>query len=251
MVVLVTTKKQNYNYKRYVKKCLVYIARAIEQGFSLKKISEGLREIVNSYEGLTVFERYDLYSNAYTVARAAQSSQDWKKRLAMRRSYDQILKSSRRVMKQQNLRMKKAGIRAMLQEEKNIFFVCSKHSSPAEDHKDYQGRIYVDRFWRKKVSGSQYYSVQSYIKNRNVMTVQEVMGAPVYMTTRPYCKHYFIPVATSTVLHQSEKKTVEEFGTVQTKPYTTYDYFKLRTSVYEKLNQIVPCKDFDRMSIKW
>ena len=249
---MVETKKRNYNYKRYVKRCLVYIARAVEQGFSLNKISNDLKDIANSYSDMTIRERYDLYSSALKVARAAKSSKDkWQKILSMRRYYDQILKSSRRVMKQQNLRKKKAGIRAMLQNQDNIFFVCSQHSSPAPDHADYQGRVYVDRFWRQKVTGELYYSVQSYVKNRQIMTVQEVMGAPVYMTTRPYCKHYFIPVDTNTVLHQSEKKTASEFGTVKTKPYTTYDYFSLRTSVYDKLNNIIPCKEFQRMSVKW
>ena len=250
-MVLMETTKQNYNYKRYVKKCLVYIARAVEQGFSLRKISEGLRAIVNGYSGITVFERFHLYSEAYNVARATRSSMNWKKRLAMRSSYDKILKSARRVMRNRDLRRKKEAVRAMLHDPAVIFFVCSKHSNPAEDHKDYQGRIYVDRFWREKVSGDLYYAVQSYIKNRQIMTVQEVMGEPVYMTTRPYCKHYFIPVDTQTVLGQSEKKTVSEFGVVKSKPYTTYDYFSLRTTVYDRMNRIVPCKEFERMSEKW
>ena len=248
----IKTTKKNYNYKRYVKRCLVYIARAVEQGFSLRRISDGLRDIANSYEGLTRYERYDLYASAYTVVRAVRSKKDnWKIQLAMRRSYDEILTSARRVMKTKNLRRKKDSIRGMLQDSEKIFFVCSKHSNCAPDHIDYQGRIYVDRFWRQKVSGSQYYAVQSYIRNHQTMTVQEVMGEPVYMTTRPYCRHFFIPVDTGTVLHQSEKKTVDDLGTVQSKPYTTYDYFALRTSVYSKLNSIVPCKEFEKMSMKW
>ena len=34
-----------------------------------------------------------------------------------------------------------------------IFYACSRHSSPANDHKDYQGAIYVDRYWRRYTVG--------------------------------------------------------------------------------------------------
>ena len=214
----------NYNYKGFVKKVFSFITRCLDKNLPLQKISVLLRAMINSYSGLNRNQKYKLYVNTYQVIRGAKSSLDWKKKLCLRTSYDSILKAARRVQRDTDLQAKRDSIRAMLKTDTYIFYVCSKHSNPAPDHADYQGRVYVDRYWREKVTAAQYYPVLSYIKNRGIMTVQEIMGEPVYLTTRPYCKHYFIPVATSTVLHQSEKKTVEQFGIHKTKKYTSSSF---------------------------
>lgn len=85
-----------------------------------------------------------------------------------------------------------------------VFYMCSIHQTPAERHKHYQGKVFVDRFWRKSMSdcGMEEYipAVQKYIQDNNCQTVQEAIGAPDYLITRPYCRHYFIPLGTSEVL---------------------------------------------------
>lgn len=235
--------KKNYNYKYAIKKGFEIIARAIENGTSLSKLKKELTSFVNSFYGITRNERYELWSTLYNIARACKSDENWKHRLSLRKTYDTVLKTARRVDRKKKLREKRALVREQLDNNEYIFFICSVHQKPAEDHKDYQGQIFVDRFWRQKIKGTDYYAVLSYIKNHRVVTVQQIMKEPVYLTTRPNCKHYFIPLDTYTVLHTSQKKLAEKH---RVPLYTAEDYYNLRSKVYDNLNGIVPCKEFEK-----
>lgn len=217
----------------------------MQEGKTLKWMSENLRDIVNSFEGLNRNERYMIYCSVLSVCRACKSASDWRDKLALRKNYDRIVAATRKAENRANLRHKRIETRNSLRGD-TIFFLCSKHNKPAEDHKDWQGLMYVDRYWRTKVSGSNYYKVASYIKNHDIATVQEIMGPPVYLTTRPYCKHFFIPMDTDEVLHSSIKKLVDEYGVVREKEYTTDEYYDLREKVYGKLNKLEPCKQFSK-----
>lgn len=86
-----------------------------------------------------------------------------------------------------------------------IFYICSQHGNAAKDHAPYQGTVYVDRFWKsvcKNANQPEFIikAIEKYISRHNTKTIQWVMGPPVYMVTRPYCKHYFTPVPTLDVL---------------------------------------------------
>lgn len=80
-----------------------------------------------------------------------------------------------------------------------IFYQCSKHNKCAPDHKAFQGKLYVDRYWRS-ILKEEPPTVLDYIRSNNIKTIQWVMGNPVWMTTRPYCKHRLVGVDTPTVL---------------------------------------------------
>lgn len=100
-----------------------------------------------------------------------------------------------------NSRKRISGTKEALKVSRAIsepFFLCSWHDDPALDHKDLQGKIFVDEKWPKRNK-----KIAAYIKNHNIMTVQEAMGPPHYLITRPYCRHWLIPVSTYTVLHNS------------------------------------------------
>ena len=94
-----------------------------------------------------------------------------------------------------------------------VFYLCSHHSKPAKDHEKWEKKLYVDRFWRTvlkdKVDDETLKTVEKYIKNHKIRTVQWVTGAPVYMVTRSYCRHYFIPVPISEVLDSSLKEIIK------------------------------------------
>lgn len=97
---------------------------------------------------------------------------------------------------------------------KAIFFACSSHGNPGEDHKEYQGKIYVDRFWRKKMSASPEWmikAVEKYINKHQTISVQKIAGPPVYLGTRPYCRHKFIPLDTRTVLTTAADQLIPKF----------------------------------------
>ena len=111
-----------------------------------------------------------------------------------------------------------------------IFYVCSKHTAPAKDHKNWQGKVYVDRYWRAILNstgtGWMIPQVERYISDNDIRTIQWVMGPPVWLTTRPYCKHWFAPLLTSTVLTREPSYYTPVVNTKKTKRGATYDYIK-------------------------
>lgn len=239
--------KKTFSYKKATQRILMYLVDSLEKGKSLQRISEGLRNIVNSYFELNRDEKYRIYLDAYNLARAAKTSPNWEKKLAEKGSFDKIVTGCRVAKSRVNMRHKKGAIRTDLKNPENIFFICSVHEKPAPDHANYQGKIYVDRFWRTKVSGVYFYSVLSYIKNHNTATVQEIMKAPVFLCTRPNCKHYFIPLQTLSVLRSSEKKIREEIGYHRDLPWTEKDKERVRAQVFREVDRAHPCFEFNKI----
>ena len=81
--------------------------------------------------------------------------------------------------------------------EGNIFYLCSSHDDCAKDHKDYQGKIYVDE---KAVPTLEEFR---YIVQNKIQSFQWVTFRPVWMTTRPHCRHYFKALKSEDVLSHS------------------------------------------------
>lgn len=239
--------KKNYNYKGLVKQSFYYITRALNEGKNISEIKSGIRSLINSYRGLTKNERAVLYNAIYKVARAARSTDDVNKSLSLRRNYDSVLSAARKVYAYQRLRIKKGTVRAELSNSSGtVFFLCSKHNNCADDHKDYQGKIYIDRFWRQKVSGLEYSAVLDFIKKNDVMTIQEAMSNPIWLCTRPYCRHHFIPMPINEVIGAVQiNELIEDYNMKHRFDlYDSDDYYELRSRVYQKLNDAYPCKYF-------
>lgn len=85
-----------------------------------------------------------------------------------------------------------------------IFYLCTVHQKPAEGHKEWQGKLYVDRMWRATLESNGFgwltSEVEKRIKSMGIHTVQWAMGGPVWLQTRPYCRHKFIPIPTHEAL---------------------------------------------------
>ena len=231
--------KKSYSYKSFVGNSYSLIAYHIKHGTTLNRFSTVMRNLVNSYSDINRNEKYKLYRTCLDLYRKMKRSDDAQTDLERDYNYVEVVRAARKVMRNRDIRNKQKGLKEAISSTDNVFFVCSKHKKPAEDHKDYQGKIYVDRFWRTKLDLSMQKKVEAYIKNHNVLTVQYIVGEPVYLTTRPYCKHYFISVSTDEVLHASYKKIVEQTGLHQHKWYTRKDYFDLRKKVFDRVDKIL------------
>ena len=48
-------------------------------------------------------------------------------------------------------------------DDPKIFYICSRHNDCAEDHKDYQGKVYIDANWREAVKDD-----KEILKNRTI-----------------------------------------------------------------------------------
>ena len=217
----------------------------------MKVIRQELTLLVESYNGLNRNEKAHIVKVAYDVAKKAKVYNSQAAQILSQRTvFDRIDIATRKVQAAVNLRRKRIQVRNELRNDNEIiFFLCSYHSNPAMDHKDYQGKIYVDRYWRTKVNGVDYYKVASYIKNHNVETIQSIMGEPVYLTTRPYCKHYFTPVSTEAVLHSSAKSLLHKEGAFHYSQDTADEtYYDRRLEVYNELDKIFHSDYFHHMA---
>jgi len=86
------------------------------------------------------------------------------------------------------------------------FYLCSSHADCADDHADWQGKIYYDESWRQFVKPEFYDVVGKLIQNRNLKSYQEIKGKPVYMATRPNCRHFFTPISVEQAIGQKPQE---------------------------------------------
>lgn len=93
-------------------------------------------------------------------------------------------------------------------ESGQIFYLCSKHGDSAKDHVNWQGKIYVDEKWDwyNKDRG-----VLEFLNDHRIPTIQWVIGEPVYMVTRPNCRHFFKPIPVSDVLKNDAKELLNKY----------------------------------------
>lgn len=85
------------------------------------------------------------------------------------------------------------------------FYLASSHNDCAEDHKPYQGRLYVDNKAPNEII--------DYARKHNLLTMQWVTGKPVWFITRPYCRHYFVSLTLEQVENKSLKKLKRKYKT--------------------------------------
>lgn len=123
---------------------------------------------------------------------------------------DGLISTMNRLERKAGSREKKEEARVMLSlhnadyDINGIFFVCSAHKNPAKDHKTWEGKVYYNRDWRKKeLPGWVVEAVSKYIVKHGCKSVQWALGKPVYLTTRPYCRHFFTEVETLKVLTEN------------------------------------------------
>lgn len=112
-----------------------------------------------------------------------------------------------------------------------IFYLCSYHSDCANDHVDYQGKIYVDEAWESVVSADMKEKVQDYIDAHKIDTIQNVRDGEPYLTTRPNCRHYFTPMSTEEVLGSSVKKMLKD-NNMEKGTYDKQNYIDLQKQRY-------------------
>jgi hypothetical protein len=84
-----------------------------------------------------------------------------------------------------------------------VFYLCSSHADCADDHKGYQGKMYYDEKWRQFVKPEFYDVVGKHIQNKSMKSYQFIKGKPIYMATRPNCRHFFTPISVEQALGQS------------------------------------------------
>lgn len=183
-----------------------YIHEAVIKGKPKRQTMEGIRDIVESISSLNMREKSDMYKLLKIITDSMYENEG-------KLENDEIKFLSvnvNKIMERRNSRVRTKNLAKEMQDSRaknGVFYLCSIHSNPAEDHKDWQGKIYVDRYWKSilKEDVAARKKVAAYVKNKDILTVQQICGAPVYMITRPYCMHYFIELDTEEVLNNGIK----------------------------------------------
>lgn len=94
-----------------------------------------------------------------------------------------------------------------------VFYLCSWHGDCAQDHMEWQGKLYYDRFWRRHVKDKETQErVLDFIQINGMMSLQWVTNNPVWLITRPNCRHYFEQVTIKEALGKSTDELLDERG---------------------------------------
>lgn len=112
-----------------------------------------------------------------------------------------------------------------------VFYLCSYHSDCANDHVDFQGKVYVDENWEDVISEDMKPKVQEYIDSHKIDTIQNVRDGEPYLTTRPNCRHYFTPLSVEDVLGSSVKKLLKD-NNMEKGTYDKQNYIDLQKQRY-------------------
>lgn len=93
-----------------------------------------------------------------------------------------------------------------------VFWLCSWHQTPAEKHKEFQGRVLYDRYWRQTLRkfgmAEKIPVLEGIIRDWDIPSVQDVTNGEPYLITRPYCRHYLVPVTVLEVMKAGSEKEI-------------------------------------------
>lgn len=231
---------KSFNYKTQAKWVFSYIDRVraavVEKNtvVSYKKVQKDVANWLNKVENLTQNQIKELSAVFVRIIKKTVSGANFG---FEKKNFDELYKACRRVQLDVRQKAKLDSVRAQLKE--SVFVMCSKHYPVAPDHKDYQGKLYVNQNWRNLVQGRDYRAVSEYIKNNEVLTIQSVMKNPPYLITRPNCRHKLVSVPVSAVLTSVSDKTVlDEYRkeSHSKKAHSKKDYYVLREECRAILN---------------
>lgn len=137
-----------------------------------------------------------------------------------------------------------------------IFYLCSSHIKPAQDHAEWEGKIYVKENWKDLIlEDTNRARIEAYIRNHDIKTVEWVTGEPVYLIFRPNCKHFLKEVPVEEVLTSSVRSMLKKYGMYHRDlPEMSYEYreYKLyyeRLKVMKYLDSMFTCSGL-RMDIQ-
>ena len=245
----------NLIYKRKLVKILKVCTDFNNLGKNKKWLRENLKTVIDSLSDLTRNEKARLYETAFKTAvspvdvTVTERVGTGGKILPPKKEVDftrpsnckELVQTLGKIERRTSSRNNKKAIRDTLQQARDvgsdqsgrfpmIFYMCSSHSKPAKDHADYQGKIYVDRYWRKYCTGRMpewlIAAVEDFIQKNEIISIQKIMGPPVWLCTRPFCRHTFYPVNTLTVLTEDKSTYIKKTYARPTKRGATYEYIK-------------------------
>ena len=145
-------------------------------------------------------------------------------------SYKAYMEMNARTTVQQNIgdEQLKSGKIAKI-----VFYICNVFTDSADDHANWQGKMYYDNRWKSFIEDKDTRKrVQAIINQKKIKSVQWVKGAPVYLTTRPNCRHRLSPISLNQAGLSSDK--VLKDLNLKTKTYKPDNYEALQQQRYNE-----------------
>lgn len=215
----------NKRSEDFITKVLLFIKKAKESKKNLKYISDGIKCRIDTLKFVTPRQKSELHGRFMHIARNGGTEHGYRMLFKTMNFIERRSIAAAKVTVLQD-KMDSARGRGDRRHNKGtehgigssvpgVFYLCSVHTGPAADHKEWQGKIYVDRYWKSVMKGArctddEVRGVGAYVKNHQILTVQEVVNHKPYLVTRPYCRHYFIPLSTVDVLGSSLNKILKD-----------------------------------------
>lgn len=227
---------------------LVAIKREISHGKGIIAAAQKCKEYIKNLAEFNVREKYAMYKACLKLIRLGTvKGKSWSG--PNNTQYKEFHGKISNACEHRNARGRTETVREELRAGRElqglygIFFLCSSHNMPAPDHKDWQGKVYIDRFWKKTVgfNARLLTRIEKYVSENSIKTVQEICSEPVYMITRPHCKHFFIPLSTNEVL---DSLGIDEIRTNHPESYTDErkgasrkKFYRMRKRAHTRLKQ--------------
>ena len=203
--------------RKGTKETMVAIAAALFRYGSLVACRKAVGTVLDRAAWLDSKSRSDIMKQAMGVARVGLLIK--KDRLAFYVAYnlDEVMKAWNRAWKRTWVRTRKTSVMSGMKiqrgrEDPVVFYLVSSHQKPQPAHKDLQGKVLVDYYWRDTLEGDDRIGlVGKYVRNRKIRTVQWAMGEPHYLLVRPNCAHRLIPLKTDDVLTMDIKSLKNKY----------------------------------------
>lgn len=97
--------------------------------------------------------------------------------------------------------------------ESGIFcWICDTYTDSAPDHADYQGKKYISEDWTSMCKPEDVNRIQDYIDANNILTKEYIENEPVYLTTRPNCRHVLMPITLEQFLDGETNSVIKDVG---------------------------------------
>ena len=94
-----------------------------------------------------------------------------------------------------------------------VFWLYNSFQDCAEDHQKFQGKYYYDKRWKSfPFSEETKEMIQAYIDKNKLISFQDVESEPIWLGTRPNCRHKKISVSINQVLGKSASELSLELG---------------------------------------
>lgn len=94
---------------------------------------------------------------------------------------------------------------------KVVFYIVNEFADCADDHAEYQGKIYYDERWQTfGFTPEAEQKIAKRILDKRMLSIQQVRNKAPYLTTRPNCRHSFKPIPIDTALNVDSKKILKD-----------------------------------------